>query len=427
MSTLVLVGAQWGDEGKGKITDFLAEKADLIVRYQGGNNAGHTVVVAGQQFKLHLVPSGILYPDKLCLIGNGVVVDPEVLLNELDNLAARGISTANLRISPRAHVILPYHRRQDQCEEERKGAWRIGTTCRGIGPAYTDKIARVGIRMAELVDEEEFPGLLERNLENKNQLFREIYHSKEFKLEDILPTYLSYGRRLKPFVADVSVIVNEAIEQGKKVLFEGAQGTLLDVDHGTYPYVTSSHPVAAGACTGAGIGPTRIDRVMGVAKAYVTRVGEGPFPTELKDALGDHIRTRGGEFGTTTGRPRRCGWFDAVVARYAVRINGLEYLAITKLDVLTGLETIRLCTAYRYKGEILTEFPATLKVLAACEPVYEEWPGWQEDISRARRYEDLPASARRYLERISELVGVPIAIIGVGPGREETIITREVF
>ncbi|SHI68120.1 adenylosuccinate synthase [Desulfofundulus thermosubterraneus] len=427
MSTLVLVGAQWGDEGKGKITDFLAEKADLIVRYQGGNNAGHTVVVAGQQFKLHLVPSGILYPDKLCLIGNGVVVDPEVLLNELDNLAARGISTANLRISPRAHVILPYHRRQDQCEEERKGAWRIGTTCRGIGPAYTDKIARVGIRMAELVDEEEFPGLLERNLENKNQLFREIYHSKEFKLEDILPTYLSYGRRLKPFVADVSVIVNEAIEQGKKVLFEGAQGTLLDVDHGTYPYVTSSHPVAAGACTGAGIGPTRIDRVMGVAKAYVTRVGEGPFPTELKDALGDHIRTRGGEFGTTTGRPRRCGWFDAVVARYAVRINGLDYLAITKLDVLTGLETIRLCTAYRYKGEILTEFPATLKVLAACEPVYEEWPGWQEDISRARRYEDLPASARRYLERITELVGVPIAIIGVGPGREETIITREVF
>ncbi|NHM26755.1 adenylosuccinate synthase [Desulfofundulus sp. TPOSR] len=427
MSTLVLVGAQWGDEGKGKITDFLAEKADLIVRYQGGNNAGHTVVVAGQQFKLHLVPSGILYPDKLCLIGNGVVVDPEVLLNELDNLAARGISTANLRISPRAHVILPYHRRQDQCEEERKGAWRIGTTCRGIGPAYTDKIARVGIRMAELVDEEEFPGLLERNLENKNQLFREIYHSKEFKLEDILPTYLSYGRRLKPFVADVSVIVNEAIEQGKKVLFEGAQGTLLDVDHGTYPYVTSSHPVAAGACTGAGIGPTRIDRVMGVAKAYVTRVGEGPFPTELKDALGDHIRTRGGEFGTTTGRPRRCGWFDAVVARYAVRINGLDYLAITKLDVLTGLETVRLCTAYRYKGEILTEFPATLKVLAACEPVYEEWPGWQEDISRARRYEDLPASARRYLERISELVGVPIAIIGVGPGREETIVTREVF
>ncbi|MDQ0284945.1 adenylosuccinate synthase [Desulfofundulus luciae] len=427
MSTLVLVGAQWGDEGKGKITDFLAEKADLIVRYQGGNNAGHTVVVAGQQFKLHLVPSGILYPDKLCLIGNGVVVDPEVLLNELDNLAARGISTANLRISPRAHVILPYHRRQDQCEEERKGDRRIGTTCRGIGPAYTDKIARVGIRMAELVDEEEFPGLLERNLENKNQIFREIYHSKEFKLEDILPTYLSYGRRLKPFVADVSVIVNEAIEQGKKVLFEGAQGTLLDVDHGTYPYVTSSHPVAAGACTGAGIGPTRIDRVMGVAKAYVTRVGEGPFPTELKDALGDHIRTRGGEFGTTTGRPRRCGWFDAVVARYAVRINGLDYLAITKLDVLTGLETIRLCTAYRYKGEILTEFPATLKVLAACEPVYEEWPGWQEDISRARRYEDLPASARRYLERITELVGVPIAIIGVGPGREETIITREVF
>ncbi|MGB9804761.1 adenylosuccinate synthase [Desulfofundulus sp.] len=427
MSTLVLVGAQWGDEGKGKITDFLAEKADLIVRYQGGNNAGHTVVVAGQQFKLHLVPSGILYPDKLCLIGNGVVVDPEVLLNELDQLAARGISTANLRISARAHVILPYHRRQDQCEEEKKGALRIGTTCRGIGPAYTDKTARVGIRMAELVDEEEFPGLLERYLENKNQLFRMIYGSEEFRLEEILPAYLEYGRRLKPFVADVSVIVNDAIEQGRKVLFEGAQGTLLDIDHGTYPYVTSSHPVAAGACTGTGIGPTRIDRVMGVAKAYVTRVGEGPFPTELKDSLGDHIRSRGGEFGTTTGRPRRCGWFDTVVARYAVRVNGLDYLAITKLDVLTGLETIRLCTAYRYKGEILTEFPATLKVLAACEPVYEEWPGWQEDISRVRRYEDLPLNARRYLERITEVVGVPIAIIGVGPGREETIITRDVF
>ncbi|SHF08206.1 Adenylosuccinate synthetase [Desulfofundulus australicus DSM 11792] len=427
MSTLVVVGAQWGDEGKGKITDFLAEKADLIVRYQGGNNAGHTVTVGGRQFKLHLVPSGILYPDKLCLIGNGVVIDPEVLLNELDDLAARGISTANLRISPRAHVILPYHRRQDQYEEEMKGARRIGTTCRGIGPAYTDKVARLGIRMAELVDEEEFKALLERNLEYKNKIFQQVYHKEKMDLEHILPAYTGYARRLKPFVEDVSVIVNQAIAQGKKILFEGAQGTLLDVDHGTYPYVTSSHPVAAGACTGAGIGPTRIDRVMGVAKAYVTRVGEGPFPTELHDSLGDHIRSRGGEYGTTTGRPRRCGWFDAVVARYAVRINGLDCLAITKLDVLTGLETIRICTAYRYRGNVVTEFPSSLKVLEACEPVYEELPGWQEDISRARCYEDLPGNARRYLERISELAGVPIAIIGVGPGREETIITREVL
>lgn len=426
MSTLVLIGVQWGDEGKGKITDFLAEKADLVVRYQGGNNAGHTVVVGGQEFKLHLVPSGILYPDKLCLIGNGVVIDPAVLVQELDNLVARGIRADKLRISPRAHVILPYHRRLDQCEEEKKGERRIGTTCRGIGPAYTDKTARVGIRMGELVDEEEFQSHLKRNLEDKNRLFREVYHTAGFESAEILNTYRSYAQRLKPFMADVSVIVNEAIEQGKKILFEGAQGTLLDLDHGTYPYVTSSHPVAAGACLGAGIGPTRIDRVMGVAKAYVTRVGEGPFPTELKDSLGDHMRARGGEFGTTTGRPRRCGWFDAVVARYAVRINGLDYLAITKLDVLTGLEKIRLCTAYRYKGEILTDFPATLKVLAACEPVYEELPGWLEDISHLRRYEDLPVNARRYLERIAELAGVPVAIIGVGPGREQTIVSRDI-
>ncbi|MBE3587862.1 MAG: adenylosuccinate synthase [Thermoanaerobacteraceae bacterium] len=427
MSTLVLVGAQWGDEGKGKVTDFLAEKADLIVRYQGGNNAGHTVVAGGQQFKLHLLPSGILYRDKLCIIGNGVVVDPEVLLEEMDQLQGRVGQTAGLRISSRAHVILPYHRRLDRCEEEKKGAGRIGTTCRGIGPAYTDKTSRVGIRMAELVDEEEFAVLLERNLAEKNNLLRNVFHVDGFEYAQVLETYREYGRRLKPYVADISVIINEAIDQGKRVLFEGAQGTLLDVDHGTYPYVTSSHPVAAGACLGAGIGPTRIHRVMGVAKAYVTRVGEGPFPTELKDSVGEHMRTRGGEFGTTTGRPRRCGWFDAVVGRYAARINGLDYLAVTKLDVLTGLDTLRLCTAYRYRGDYLTEFPDTLKVLAGCEPVYEELPGWREDISQARSYHELPLNARQYLERISQLVGVPVAIIGVGPGREETIVTREVF
>ncbi|MQL53645.1 adenylosuccinate synthase [Desulfofundulus thermobenzoicus] len=427
MSTLVLVGAQWGDEGKGKVTDFLAEKADLIVRYQGGNNAGHTVVAGGQQFKLHLLPSGILYRDKLCIIGNGVVVDPEVLLEEMDRLQGRVGQIAGLRISSRAHVILPYHRRLDRCEEEKKGPGRIGTTCRGIGPAYTDKTSRVGIRMAELVDEEEFAVLLERNLGEKNQLLRNVFHTDGFDYGQVLETYREYGRRLKPYVADISVIINGAIDQGRRVLFEGAQGTLLDVDHGTYPYVTSSHPVAAGACLGAGIGPTRIHRVMGVAKAYVTRVGEGPFPTELKDSVGEHMRTRGGEFGTTTGRPRRCGWFDAVVGRYAARINGLDYLAVTKLDVLTGLDTLRLCTAYRYRGEYLTEFPDTLKVLAGCEPVYEELPGWREDISQARSYHELPLNARQYLERISQLVGVPVAIIGVGPGREETIVTREVF
>lgn len=427
MPTLVLVGVQWGDEGKGKITDFLAQRADLIVRYNGGNNAGHTVVVAGQQFKLHLVPSGILYPDKLCIIGNGVVVDPEVLIGELDLLEARGVSTANLRISSRAHVILPYHRRLDHCEEEVKGANRIGTTCRGIGPAYTDKVSRTGIRMAEFVDEEEFRSCLERNLALKNRLFRGFFGVPEMSLEEILPTYLEYSRRLKPLVVDASPIINQAIDEGKKVLFEGAQGTLLDVDHGTYPYVTSSSPVAAGACIGAGVGPTRIDRVMGVAKAYVTRVGGGPFPTELKDSVGEYMRARGGEYGTTTGRPRRCGWFDAVAGRYAVQVNSLDYLAITKLDVLTGLERLRLCTAYRYKGEILTEFPASLKVLETCEPVYEELPGWREDITQARSFEDLPANARRYIERIEELLGVSAVIVGVGPGREETIVRQDVF
>lgn len=427
MSTLVLVGVQWGDEGKGKITDFLARRADLIVRYNGGNNAGHTVVVAGQQFKLHLVPSGILYPDKMCIIGNGVVVDPEVLIGELDLLESRGVSTANLRISSRAHVILPYHRRQDYCEEEAKGEGRLGTTCRGIGPAYTDKVARTGIRMAEFVDEEDFRACLARNVAQKNRLFRGVFGVEGMDLEEILPAYLQYSRRLKPLVVDTGPLINRAIDEGKKVLFEGAQGTLLDVDHGTYPYVTSSSPVAAGACIGAGVGPTRIDRVMGVAKAYVTRVGGGPFPTELKDATGEYMRSRGGEYGTTTGRPRRCGWFDAVAGRYAVQVNSLDYLAITKLDVLTGLHTLRLCTAYRYKGELITEFPASLKVLEGCEPVYEEMPGWQEDITRARTYEDLPANARRYIERIEELLGVPAVILGVGPGREETIIRREVF
>ncbi|WP_027718865.1 adenylosuccinate synthase [Desulfovirgula thermocuniculi] len=427
MPTLVLVGVQWGDEGKGKITDFLARQADLIVRYNGGNNAGHTVVVAGQQFKLHLVPSGILYPDKMCIIGNGVVVDPEVLIGELDLLESRGVSTSNLRISSRAHVILPYHRRLDFCEEEAKGENRIGTTCRGIGPAYTDKVARTGIRMAEFVDEEDFRACLARNIAQKNRLFQGVFGVAGMDLEEILPSYLNYSRRLKPLVVDAGPLINRAIDEGKKVLFEGAQGTLLDVDHGTYPYVTSSSPVAAGACVGAGVGPTRIDRVMGVAKAYVTRVGGGPFPTELKDATGEYMRSRGGEYGTTTGRPRRCGWFDAVAGRYAVQVNSLDYLAITKLDVLTGLHTLRLCTAYRYKGEVITEFPASLKVLEACEPVYEEMPGWQEDITRARSYEDLPANARRYIERIEELLGVPAVILGVGPGREETIIRREVF
>ncbi|MCL6447240.1 MAG: adenylosuccinate synthase [Armatimonadetes bacterium] len=427
MSTVVLIGAQWGDEGKGKITDFLAEKADVVVRYQGGNNAGHTVVADGKEFKLHLIPSGILYPGKLCLIGNGVVIDPAVLIAELENLAAQKISTENLRISPRAHVIFPYHQRLDRCEEERKGARKIGTTCRGIGPAYMDKAARAGIRVADLIDPEEFPARLEDALQEKNRLLNQVYGAEGFAYAEILAAYGKYAEIIKPYVADVSIIVNEAIARGQNVLCEGAQGTLLDLDHGTYPYVTSSHPVAGAACLGAGFGPTKINRVVGVAKAYITRVGEGPFPTELKDALGDHIRTRGHEFGTTTGRPRRCGWFDGVVARYATRINGLDCLAVTKLDVLSGLEKVKVCTAYRYRGELITEFPATLKVLAECEPVYEEFPGWAEDISNIRRYEDLPANAKNYLARLAELARTPVALISVGPSREQTIVTQNVF
>ncbi|MCL6639072.1 MAG: adenylosuccinate synthase [Firmicutes bacterium] len=427
MSTVVLIGAQWGDEGKGKVTDFLARDAELVVRYQGGNNAGHTVVVDNNEYKLHLIPSGILYPDKICIIGSGVVIDPEVLVAELKSLEDRGVSTANLKISQRAHVIFPYHRRLDQVEEERKGNRKIGTTNRGIGPAYMDKSARSGIRMVDLIDEEEFKTLLEMNLEVKNHLLSAVYGSEVFDFETVYGQYRKYAGILGKYVDDISVIVNDAVKMGKNVLFEGAQGTLLDLDHGTYPFVTSSHPTAGAACLGAGIGPTRIDRVIGVAKAYTTRVGGGPFPTELLDGIGQYIQQKGGEFGTTTGRPRRCGWFDGVVARYAVRINGLDYLAITKLDVLTGLDPIKICTGYRYRDDILQEFPASLKVLNQCDPVYEEFPGWKEDITAARATADLPLNARKYLERIEEIAGVPVALVGVGSKREQTIVAKELF
>lgn len=427
MSTIVLIGAQWGDEGKGKFTDYLAQQADLVVRYQGGNNAGHTVIVEDQEFKLHLIPSGILYPDKLCLIGNGVVIDPEVLIGELKSLQARGINTTNLRISNRAHLIMPYHRRLDACEEERRGANRIGTTNRGIGPAYVDKATRSGIRMIELMDQEEFAFRLEQVLAEKNRLLEKFYGSAGFDYQDMLASYRAYADFLAPYVGDVSVIVNHAIKEGKHVVFEGAQGTLLDLDHGTYPYVTSSSPVAGAASLGAGVGPTKLNRVIGVAKAYITRVGEGPFPTELNDGIGENLRIAGHEYGTTTGRPRRCGWFDGVIARYAVRINGLDCLAITKLDVLSGLDTIKLCVAYNNRGAHVEEFPASLKVLGECVPVYEEFPGWSEDITRARHYEELPVQARIYLERISSLAGVPIALIGVGPRRDQTITIDSMF
>ena len=428
MSTVVLIGAQWGDEGKGKITDFMARQADMVVRYQGGNNAGHTVVANGKTYKLHLIPSGILYPDKQCLIGNGVVIDPKVLLQELDGLAAQGVDTSNLRISPRAHVIFPYHQSIDRAEEESKGSRKIGTTNRGIGPAYTDKASRIGIRMIELVDPEELSTYLPIALEVKNKMLDNYYGVEEsFSYQDVLTEYTNYANRLRDYVDDVSLLVNEAVDRGAKVLFEGAQGTLLDLDHGTYPYVTSSHPIAGAACLGAGLGPTKIDSVLGVAKAYVTRVGEGPFPTELHDSLGDMIRDRGFEFGTTTGRPRRCGWYDAVIARYAVRTNGLTYLAVTKLDVMSGLEKIKICTAYKYKNTILKEFPASLKVLAECEPIYEEMPGWQEEIGEVRDYNALPSATRNYLKKIEELSGVPIAIISVGAERTKTLVLKELF
>lgn len=427
MSTVVVIGAQWGDEGKGKVTDFLAEKADMVVRYMGGNNAGHTVVVEDHEYKMHLIPSGILYPDKMCIIGSGVVIDPAVLLRELETLGKQGISTANLRISQRAHVIFPYHQKLDQMEEERKGNNKIGTTCRGIGPAYTDKSARAGIRIIDLLDKEEFPILLKANIGSKNQILTEVYDGASLDYGEILDNFSGYAEALKKYVCDTSLLVNDAIQQKKNIVFEGAQGTLLDLDHGTYPFVTSSHPTAGAACLGAGIGPTRIDRVIGVAKAYTTRVGEGPFPTELNDETGALIRKQGGEYGTTTGRSRRCGWFDGVVGRYAVRINGLDYLAITKMDVLSGLEKIRICTGYNYRGDVIKEFPASLKVLNECVPVYEDFPGWSEDITGAGKLADLPVRARRYLDRISEISGAPIALIGVGSGRAQTILTEDLY
>lgn len=427
MSSVVLIGTQWGDEGKGKITDFLAEKADIVVRYQGGNNAGHTVVVGEEEFKLHLIPSGILYPEKICVIGNGVVIDPAVLIEELDYLAGRGINTDNLRISPRAHVIMPYHRKLDEVQEERKGVNKIGTTKRGIGPAYMDKASRSGIRIIDLIDKEAFREKLEQNLDDVNFLLDRVYETEGFDLEQVYNEYNGYADRLRQYVADTSVIIHEAQMQGGNVLFEGAQGTLLDLDHGTYPFVTSSHPLAGEACIGAGVGPTKINKVIGVLKAYTTRVGEGAFITELKDEVGKHLQDQGHEFGTTTGRPRRCGWFDAVVARYAVRLNGLDGFAVTKLDVLSGLKNIKICVGYKYKDELLTEFPPSLKILAQCAPVYEEMPGWSEDISGAKSVDEMPEAARNYLKRITEITGIPNTIVSIGSKRSQTIVHENIF
>lgn len=427
MSAIVVIGTQWGDEGKGKIVDYLAEKADVVVRYQGGNNAGHTVVTEGKEFKLHLLPSGILYKGKACVIGNGVVVDPAVLIRELKGMEEKGIDTAGLKISNRAHVIMPYHRLLDEVEEEYRGSHKIGTTKRGIGPCYMDKDARIGIRIVDLMDEAEFCEKLERNLEAKNHLLKAVYGVEGFDFETVKKEYLGYAEQLRKYVADTSVYLHDAISAGKKVLFEGAQATQLDLDHGTYPYVTSSHPIAGGACIGAGVGPSMINRVIGTVKAYSTRVGEGPFPTELLNEIGDNIREAGHEYGTTTGRPRRCGWLDACVVRYAGYVSGIDYMAITRLDVLDKLKSLKICVGYKYNGEVLKEFPASLKVLGAVEPIYEELPGWETDITAVRKYEDLPVNARRYVERLSEVAGIKIGIVSVGPSRDQTIILHEMF
>ncbi|MGE8204797.1 adenylosuccinate synthase [Heyndrickxia sp. NPDC080065] len=427
MSSVVVVGTQWGDEGKGKITDFLSENAEVIARYQGGNNAGHTIRFNGETYKLHLIPSGIFYKDKISVIGNGMVVDPKALVQELAGLHERGVSTSNLRISNRAHVILPYHLKIDEVDEERKGANKIGTTKKGIGPAYMDKAARIGIRMADLLDREVFEEKLSRNLKEKNRLLERFYETDGFKLEDILDEYYEYGQQIKQHVCDTSVVLNDALDEGRRVLFEGAQGVMLDIDQGTYPFVTSSNPIAGGVTIGSGVGPTKINHVVGVAKAYTSRVGDGPFPTELHDEIGHQIREVGREYGTTTGRPRRVGWFDSVVVRHARRVSGITDLSLNSIDVLTGIDTVKICVAYRYKDEVIKEFPANLNILSECEPIYEELPGWTEDITSCKTLDELPANARHYLERVSQLTGIPLSIFSVGPDRSQTNVIYSVW
>ena len=424
MPGLVIVGAQWGDEGKGKITDLLAERADAVVRFQGGNNAGHTIVRNGETWKLHLMPSGILHPGKLCVIGNGVVIDPRVLTDELDELRGRGVDISGLRISANAHLIMPYHLMLDHAGEARLGKLEIGTTRRGIGPCYADKAARLGIRVQDLLDEKILKTKIITALEPKRSSLREYARDPRLDLQSMAEEYLVYGHRLEQHIADTSRLVLDCLDSDRFVLFEGAQGALLDIDHGTYPFVTSSNPVAGAACVGAGVGPKDIDEVWGITKAYGTRVGAGPFPSELHGEAADRLREHGGEYGTTTGRPRRVGWLDLVALRYAARINSLTALVVTKLDVLSGMDTIRVCTRYRSaEGAKLDHFPYHQSVLHHCEGEYEELPGWSEDLSGARSEEDLPAAARDYLRFIADFVRVPVALIGVGPGDDESIWT----
>ncbi|VBB45202.1 adenylosuccinate synthetase [uncultured Desulfatiglans sp.] len=429
MSNIVVVGTQWGDEGKGKVVDLLTAKSDMVVRFQGGNNAGHTLVVEGKQFIFHLIPSGILYPDKKCLIGNGVVVDPEVLLEEMAKLedARIDVTPRRLSLSEKAHLIMPYHRELDHAREARKGKAMIGTTGRGIGPCYEDKAARTGVRAVDLTEPDVFEEKVKANLEEKNFLLTRFLNAKALEAGPIVDAYMKMAERLKPYITDVSLELDRAVRAGRRILFEGAQGTHLDVDHGTYPFVTSSNPVAGSACAGAGIGPNQLTHVLGIVKAYTTRVGAGPFATELLDATGDYIQEKGHEFGATTGRRRRCGWLDLVVVKDSARLNGLGSIAITKLDVLTGLETIKLCVGYQVQGEAVEQRPASVRRMALCQPVYREMAGWRQDISGVRRLDQLPSEARAYLNAIEEISGVPISIVSVGPAREATIVVKDVF
>ncbi len=422
MPGLVIVGAQWGDEGKGKVTDLLAERADLVIRFQGGNNAGHTIIRDGETYKFHLIPSGILYPGKICAIGNGVVIDPRVLTGEIDELRRRGVDVSGLRISANAHLIMPYHVLLDTAGELKLGKLEIGTTRRGIGPCYADKAARLGIRVQDLLDEKILRKKIMAAMEPKQQMLRPFAKDPELDLQTIVQTYVAYGERLAPHIADTAHLCWEALDRDATVLFEGAQGTMLDLDHGTYPFVTSSNPVAGAACTGTGVGPRDIDEVWGIAKAYATRVGAGPFPTELDDEMGELLRERGGEVGTTTGRARRTGWIDIVALRYGVRLNSMSALVVTKLDVLAGIDPLRICVRYRHPdGAVFDEFPFHQSVVHGATPEYEELPGFDEDIGSCRREEELPAVAREYLDAISGHLGIPIVLVGVGPGRDQVI------
>jgi adenylosuccinate synthase len=429
MSNVVVVGTQWGDEGKGKVVDLLTAKADMVVRFQGGNNAGHTLVVKGEQTICHLIPSGILHEGKKCLIGNGLVVDPEVLLEEINNLAEKGIpvSPERLSLSEKAHIIMPYHRAIDLAREAAKGKAKLGTTGRGIGPCYEDKAARTGIRAIDLLETEPLEEKIRTNLKEKNFYLTKFLDAEPLEFQTIFDKYLAMAEILRPYITDVSLEIDQGIKGGKQILFEGAQGTHLDVDHGTYPFVTSSNPVSGTVCTGAGVGPDKLHHIIGIVKAYTTRVGSGPFPTELQDETGDYIQERGAEFGATTGRRRRCGWLDLVMVRDSVRFNGLSSLSITKLDVLTGLKTLKLCVGYEFQGERIDTRPASLTRLAQCTPIYEELSGWEEDISSARQMGQLPVEVREYLKRIEQITEVPLSIVSVGSERDETIMLKDPF